>query len=219
MNTTKNIVNAIQDATQRKRSAYDTTATVKRIEGDTAWVHIPGGVDETPVSLTISASIGDTVQVRVGGGKAWITGNSTVPPTGDAEAIAAKLEAELAKAKAINARKISEEAVATAHNAQTIAESNLIYDHSYHVEESTAIFTAYLYVGGQDVTEQYSDYYDEIFSWYIKNESLDDGAEEYLGSGRTCEVDLSTVEYGSVVVGYFTIHDSEILSSAISNDI
>ena len=70
----KKIVDAVSRSSQKKTSSYDTTGTVTRIEGDTAWVHIPGGVDETPVKMTISAKAGDTVQVRVGGGSAWLTG-------------------------------------------------------------------------------------------------------------------------------------------------
>lgn len=71
---------------KKKTSAYDTTAIVKRVEGNTAYVHIPGGVDETPVRLTVSAQAGDLVQVRVSGGRAWVTGNSTAPPTDDTKA-------------------------------------------------------------------------------------------------------------------------------------
>ena len=75
-------------------SSYDTPATVTRIEGDTAWVHIDGGVDETPVKMTIAAHAGDKVQVRVGGGTAWLTGNGSRPPTDDALAELAKLTAD-----------------------------------------------------------------------------------------------------------------------------
>ena len=75
-------------------SSYDTPATVTRIEGDTAWVHIDGGVSETPVKLTIAAHAGDKVQVRVGGGTAWLTGNGSRPPTDDALAELAKLTAD-----------------------------------------------------------------------------------------------------------------------------
>lgn len=71
-------------------SAYDVSAVVMRIEDDTAWVHIDGGVDETPVKLTVAAHEGDVVQVRVGGGTAWLTGNGTRPPTDDALAGLAK---------------------------------------------------------------------------------------------------------------------------------
>ena len=71
-------------------TSYDTPATVTRIEDGIAWVHIDGGVDETPVKLTIAAHEGDVVQVRVGGGTAWLTGNGTRPPTDDALAGVAK---------------------------------------------------------------------------------------------------------------------------------
>lgn len=85
------IIKDIAKARDRKTtSAYDTPATVTRIEGDTAWVHIDGGVDETPVKMTVAAHEGDTVQVRVGGGTAWLTGNGSRPPTDDALAGVAK---------------------------------------------------------------------------------------------------------------------------------
>jgi len=96
---------------------YDTVATVKRVEGSTAWVHIPGGVDETPVSLSIDAAAGDLVRVRVAGGNAWITGNNSAPPTDDTEAIAAKVNAAVAKAEADNAKKTADDAGSTATSA------------------------------------------------------------------------------------------------------
>lgn len=65
---------------------YDTQATVTRVDGDTLYVHIPGGVDETPVQRTIDASVGDTIQIRVSGGSAWATGNASAPPTDDSRA-------------------------------------------------------------------------------------------------------------------------------------
>lgn len=73
-------------ASDRKTSAYDTQATIRRIEDGVAWVHIPGGVDETPVQLTINAKEGDQVQVRVSGGRAFLVGNATAPPTDDSYA-------------------------------------------------------------------------------------------------------------------------------------
>lgn len=97
MNLVRQFAEAIRATSKQTTSAYDTSATVTRIEGSTAWVHIPGGVDETPVKLTIDAKPGDTVQVRVGGGKAWLTGNATAPPTDDS--MAKHVRAELEKAK------------------------------------------------------------------------------------------------------------------------
>ena len=86
-NTTKKLASAIRDASKEKTAGYDTTATVTRIEGNTAWVHIPGGVDETPVKRTINAQKGDAVQVRISNGSGFIVGNATNPPTDDARAI------------------------------------------------------------------------------------------------------------------------------------
>ena len=83
----KEITDALK-ARDKKTSALDTIATVKRVDRSKgiAWVHFPGGVDETPVKLTVDAKEGDTVQVRSSKGRAWITGNATAPPTDDKEA-------------------------------------------------------------------------------------------------------------------------------------
>ena len=86
----KGFAQAIKESTEKGTSPYDTTAEVLRVDGDTAWVHIAGGVDETPVRKTIDCKAGDTVQLRIGGGRAWITGNATAPPTDDTTAKEAK---------------------------------------------------------------------------------------------------------------------------------
>lgn len=62
---------------------YDTTAEVVRVEDGIAWVHIDGGVEETPAELTINAKKGDLVKVRLVGGQAFLIGNGTAPPTDD----------------------------------------------------------------------------------------------------------------------------------------
>lgn len=80
------------NASQKKTSAYDTEAEIVRVEGNTAWVHIAGGVPETPVAMTINAQKGDKVQVRVSNEGAWIMGNATAPPTDDTKAEEAKQE-------------------------------------------------------------------------------------------------------------------------------
>ncbi len=79
----RNFAESIKENSKPKTSPYDTDATVTRIEGNTAYVHIPGGAPETPVALTIGAKVGDTVRVHVAGGGANIIGNSTAPPTDD----------------------------------------------------------------------------------------------------------------------------------------
>lgn len=93
----------------KKTKAYDTAAEVKRIVGNTAYVHIPGGVPETPVKLTIDAKVGDTVQVRVANSTAWLVGNSTAPPTDDTKAKEADANAGKAMNKAKEAEAIAEE--------------------------------------------------------------------------------------------------------------
>ena len=114
------LVEAIRKADARKTTPYDTQATVTRVENGTAWVHIPGGVDETPVRLTVDAKKGDTVQVRISGGRAHLTGNATAPPTDDTKAnkVGANLTATQKVVKAVKA---------TAEKASRIATSTAQY--------------------------------------------------------------------------------------------
>ncbi len=73
---------------QKKSSGTDYTARVTRVEGGTAYVQLTGAeINDTPVTMSINANIGDEVRVRVADGKAWITGNDSAPPTDDAAAI------------------------------------------------------------------------------------------------------------------------------------
>lgn len=156
MATIDNIVadlrKAIESAKSGKTQAYDTVATVKRVAGNTAWVQIPGGTSETPVQLTIACQPGDTVQVRVGGGRAWLTGNQSAPPTDDREAKVARSEASQAQATASKAHEVAEEAStvageasATALNANQIASNTNQYfwhtetgdDTGAHITEKT----------------------------------------------------------------------------------
>ena len=107
----KKISNSVKASQEKKTSAYDTTAKVLRVDGDIAWVHIPGGVDETPVRLTVNAEAGDEVQVRVGGGDAWLVGNGSAPPTDDKTANSARETATTADKKATTAKKSADEAL------------------------------------------------------------------------------------------------------------
>ena len=213
----KDLAKSIRDITGHKTSAYDTTATVQRIEGGTAWVHIPGGVDETPVQMTIDTSPGDTVQLRVSGGKAWIVGNASAPPTDDRTAIYARETASNAHAAATTAQETAEEAETTAESAQTTANAILIYDHGYSLASGIATFQAYLYRGGVDVHTQYSP---KLFRWYLKTE---DGTEPIIvendegttdNYGYTCTVNVNSCGYGAEVIGTFTdTADADLLSS------
>lgn len=115
----KDFIQIIQEAGNKGTSPLDAQAEVLRIDEDgTAWVHLPGGVDETPVRLTINAKVGDRVQVRLSGGRAWITGNQTAPPTDDKTAIIAKSLANIAGSQANVAQKTADNAQVTADTAQ-----------------------------------------------------------------------------------------------------
>ena len=126
----KDLAGIIKNSDSKATAPYDTKATVKKVENGIAWVQIPGGVDETPVQMTLSAKAGDTVQVRVSGGRAWITGNGTNPPTDDTRANAAHKVADKAYSVAENAildaqraHEAADSAEASAEQAQTSAEN------------------------------------------------------------------------------------------------
>ena len=102
MSLDNSVVNRISRLFERKSSKttpYDTQAVVRRVEGRTAWVHIPGGVDETPVRIGVDVKPGDSVMVRVSGGKAWILGNETTPPSNDKKAVAKKMSQDMSDRK------------------------------------------------------------------------------------------------------------------------
>lgn len=218
-NIVRDFVKAFK-AERKKPSAYDTMAKVVRVEGDTAWVHIAGGVDETPVKMTVDAKKGDDVQIRIGGGKAWITGNATAPPTDDATANVANKRAGKADKKAGVAKQTAEEAQETADvadgkatEAKETAEAILIFDTDYEIRNGTAYFTAYVYQGGVDIKTQFES---TQFTWYLKNEGSATDHQLPLSnpsSGYTTYVDLADCGYGSEVVAYFNISDeSELLA-------
>ena len=86
---------------------YDTTAEVVRVEDGVAWVHIDGGVEETPAELTINAVKGDKVKVRLVGGQAFLIGNGTAPPTDDRVANNALGVATGARVVAVQAEEVA----------------------------------------------------------------------------------------------------------------
>ena len=123
----KDVVKALKEA-EKRTSPYDTEAEVVRTDGETVWVRIPGSDDETPVSRTIEAKEGDTVQVRVSGGTAFLVGNATAPPTDDTTAVQAQEVAE-------GAAEAAERAAQEASEAATIAGNTNQY--FWHTEEGT----------------------------------------------------------------------------------
>lgn len=102
----KEIASAMKES---KTKPYDTVAKVIRVDEKTAYVHIDGGADETPAQMAINCKTGDTVKIRVSGGKAWLTGNITAPPTDDSVAIKANKTATKVKKSYENFKDITEE--------------------------------------------------------------------------------------------------------------
>lgn len=122
----RDLIEAVTQTAQPKTSPYDTDAVVKRVEGDTAYVHITGGISETPVNLTIDAKKGDKVKVRVSGGSAWIVGNQSAPPTDDTRAKVAEHKAVAAESKANEAKAESAEAIVQSTEANANASEAII---------------------------------------------------------------------------------------------
>lgn len=128
--TVQEFLQIFEEAGKKGTSPYDTQAEVKRVEDGIAWVHIAGGVDETPVKLTVNAKAGDIVQVRVSGGQAFLIGNATAPPTDDSIALQAIESSKAAKRAAIQAEKDAK----TAQTAATQAQSDAQAAHSAAIE-------------------------------------------------------------------------------------
>lgn len=127
-NISKKLTRAMQTP-KEKTSAYDTRGVVARIEEDIAWVRLTGSSVETPVRMTIAASKGDVVQVRVSGGTAWLTGNGSAPPTDDTTAnksykvaTQAGIDAAVARDDAAKAYKYASQAEAEAARAKDAAD-------------------------------------------------------------------------------------------------
>ncbi len=126
--------------TFKKKSApkpFDEEAKVKRVEDDTVWVRLPGMDYDTPVEKTINVEPGDTVKVRSSGGRGWITGNNTAPPTDDKTAEKAMQKARIVQYEAAKAYDLAHEADKLAGFAMTSANGkNRTY---YSTTEPTGI--------------------------------------------------------------------------------
>ena len=123
----KRLKEYITESDNKQPKGYDSEATVTKIEGNTAWVHIAGGVEETPVKKTIDVTEGDKVQIRVSDGRAWITGNATAPPTDDTTANSAinkAITASQAASKAQEDAKIASVAAKSAIDSANIAQQS-----------------------------------------------------------------------------------------------
>ena len=125
MNSQQEFLDAINAITSNNDKSYDTPATVLRVDNDTVWVHIDGGADETPVQKTINCEPGETVQVRIANGSAFLVGNASAPPTDDKTANVAHFVAEQADIKATEAIRVAEAISQTVEGKVDIGGSNV----------------------------------------------------------------------------------------------
>lgn len=132
MNSQQELLEAINSINNNKDKSFDTPAQVLRVEGETVWVHIDGGADETPVTKTVNCEEGDTVQVRISNGSAFLVGNASAPPTDDKTANVAHFVAEQASETAEEAKelastaiKIADELVITVEGKVDSGDSNI----------------------------------------------------------------------------------------------
>lgn len=181
---------------QAKTKAYDTQAKVVRVQDKTAWVHIPGGVEETPVSLTIAAKPGDTVQIRVGGGRAWMTGNSSAPPTDDKKASEALKKAKGAAATATNFVTDMTDGIYI-HPKDTEDDGVRITDKIEIVKGKVSLFKAWIDSGITKVRVGRED----------SGHTLIDtsGMKVYAGDGSILLAVLGYILSGGIYVPYFTL--------------
>lgn len=219
--TIKTLTEVLQESKKEGTSPYDTTAEVVRIEGKTAWVHIPGGIDETPVSMTIDARVGDIVQVRVSGGRAWITGNASAPPTDDTVAVAARSLAVTADENAQEAQTLSEAAKRQAAAAARVAadtEQHFWFtstgvDTGAHITEKTKEdFLADPTNGGGNLLARSNGVairkgLTELATFYVDN------------LGRTL-IDLLEDNHGRITAAYYgsNLDDTEIVLRAMNDN-
>lgn len=182
----KHFKQAIQEAGSNKTRPFDTQAEVMRVEDGVAWVHMPGGVDETPVQLTVNAKKGDIVQVRVAGGKAWLVGNGSAPPTDDTRAIQADDKASSAVENANIARMAADQAEeAAAQAVKSAAEA----------KETTDEINAYAETAGKTVTQILDD-----------GETASIAAQEAKTAADTAFINLSQVQSVLEVAEWIATH-------------
>lgn len=226
------IVKTIDARIKKPSSAYSTEAQVKRIEGQTAYVDIPGGEPNMPARLTIDAKVGDTVQVSVDDHKATLTGNRTAPPTDDTTANEAKDTAEKNKRKVIKleeqtglirqgvegAQNMARQAEEDAENALTAANGkNKVY---YLATQPTG--------GTYQIGDTWFDTANDnkIYHWngtawtasLLGDDALDTFSANHINAGTidASDVTISNLNAGNITSGYLNAARIQAGSLSIS---
>lgn len=219
MNSQQELLDAINTITQSKDRSCDTPATVLRVEGDTVWVHIDGGADETPVQKTINCSEGETVQVRISNGNAFLVGNASAPPTDDTTANVAHFVAEQADIKAVKAEETATEVKATVEVLEVEVDEKVDIGTSNIQHLSSTMYQNANGVNVYNDTLAVGDSYAHIDgdSFDIKvcttTGTIDDANDGmYASFGR--EVTVGTRATGSIVGQYSQVFGHECIASA-----
>ena len=206
MNSQQELLDAINTISQKQDRSCDTPATVLRVEDDTVWVHIDGGADETPVRKTINCEQGETVQVRISNGSAFLVGNASAPPTDDKTANVAHFVAEQADIKATDANVKATEAKETVEVLEGEVEgkvdvgtsniqhlSSTMYQNANGVNifnDSLAAGDSYAHIDGDEFCIR------EVTSAGV----IDDTNDEVVASfGKTDSLSQSYVDHGTYV--------------------
>lgn len=187
----KQLLDAFRKSQSKGTQGYDSQAVVKRVESNTIWVHIPGGIDETPIRKTVSANVGDVIQIRVAGGRAFAVGNETSPPTDDTLAKAAnqtagkaKAVAEAAKVEAGDAAEMSLEAHGSALRAYDAGTAQRRIFYAYAADTSGGSFsltdTSLPYRGICVTTDNEAPSEPEEYVWEINPLWASKQADNYL---------------------------------------
>lgn len=226
------IVKTIDARIRKPSSAYSTEAQVKRIEGQTAYVDIPGGEPNMPARLTIDAKVGDTVQVSVDDHKATLTGNRTAPPTDDTTANEAKDTAEKNKRKVIKLEEqtgLIRQGVEGAQNMARQAEEDAENALTAANGKNTVYYLATQPTGG---TYQIGDTWfdtandNKIYHWngtawtasLLGDDALDTFSANHINAGSidASNVTISNLDAGNITSGYLNAARIETGSLSIS---
>lgn len=122
----KDLYKIIRNEDKRGPKPYEPVGEVVRVDENDdkiIWVKIPGSDGETPVERTVDAKPGDRVRVRLSGGRGWLLGNASNPPTDDTVAKDALRVGRIAGKKAEIADENAEEAKREAATAKDYAEA------------------------------------------------------------------------------------------------
>lgn len=130
----KDLYTIIHNREEKGPKPYEPVGKVVKIDetdSNIVWVKIPGGDSETPVEKTVNAKVGDRVRLRLSGGRGWVLGNVSSPPTDDTRA-------NFATSIAYHAEEKSDKALDEAEMATQAADTAWQYADSAHTAANTA---------------------------------------------------------------------------------